>query len=156
MHWVHTGSDNVTNSRSWVSTHYLCSWVSRWLTLPQAAGGNAISLSVLMHYLFYRKLMFCHSSYSSNSFCLKYSSNTLTLYTVCSMLPLIHTQLGKGGNALLLMYLNKLEQIVKLHSLTSFTSLSILKDCTYWSVPACSSTGLCWKRDLNLSKTLSK
>lgn len=100
-------------------------------------------------------MLFCHSSYSSNSFCLKYSTNTLTLYTVCSMLPLIHTQL-KGGNALLLMYLNKLEQIVKLHSLTSFTSLSILKDCTYWSVPACSSTGLCWKRDLNLSKTLSK
>lgn len=56
MHWVHTGSDNVTNSRWWVSTRYLCSWVSRWLALPQSAGGNAISLSMLMHYLFHRKL----------------------------------------------------------------------------------------------------
>lgn len=49
------------------------------------------------------------------------------------MLPLIHTQLGKGGNTLLLMYLNKLDQIVKLHSLTSlehFERLYLLI-CTY-------------------------
>lgn len=49
------------------------------------------------------------------------------------MLPLIHTQLGKGGNTLLLMYLNKLDQIVKLHSLTSLENFErlYLLICTY-------------------------
>lgn len=47
------GSQDTANSRWCLSLCYLCSWISRWLLLPPSAGGNTISLSTVMHYLFY-------------------------------------------------------------------------------------------------------